>query len=258
MHHHKPSHCLNCGHEISASDEFCSQCGQSTHTHRLNWHELIHELQHSIFHVDSGILFTIKELLLRPGYMVKDYLAGKRKRYFKPVLLVLILSTIYSLVAYKLMHIDTGMITINTAQPHTADADAAFKTIKKGLDKIDQIFKEKYGFVMLSLVPVVALCLNLMYIRVKKYHFVEYLFIALFLTAQSILLLLPLQILFFSIPALTPYNNWAFFIVFLGNLWLICQVFSEKSVVMNVIHFVLAYFFTAIIWTILTIQVSKI
>src|SRR4051812_15937136 len=58
-----PAHghvCLNCGYEVI--NNFCSNCGQSTATHRLSiGHFVVHDLIHSIWHVDRGIFFTLKE-----------------------------------------------------------------------------------------------------------------------------------------------------------------------------------------------------
>ncbi|MDH6353963.1 hypothetical protein M2132_000283 [Dysgonomonas sp. PH5-45] len=74
--------CKNCNSTIKGN--YCQNCGQATKTDRINFHYLVHEIQHSIFHVDKGILFTIKELLLRPSITIKGYLEGKRVNLFKP------------------------------------------------------------------------------------------------------------------------------------------------------------------------------
>ena len=42
--------CKNCSTPVSG--KYCSNCGQSTATARINFHYIIHEIQHSIFHVD--------------------------------------------------------------------------------------------------------------------------------------------------------------------------------------------------------------
>ena len=44
------------------------------------WHEVVHAL----FHLDHSILALLKGLLLRPGHLARDYVEGRRKRYFGP------------------------------------------------------------------------------------------------------------------------------------------------------------------------------
>ena len=86
------ANCLNCDHQVTG--KFCVNCAQRTDTHPMNWTWLMHEVQHGIFHVDRGILFTLKELFTRPGHAVRDYLEGKRKRYFPPFTLVMLLGAL--------------------------------------------------------------------------------------------------------------------------------------------------------------------
>ena len=71
----------------------------------MDWPWLIHEVQYGIFNVDRGIFFTLKELLIRPGHAVRDYLGGKRKRYFAPFGLIMLLGAI-SVVFVQWLDID--------------------------------------------------------------------------------------------------------------------------------------------------------
>lgn len=83
--------CANCGRAISDLEQkFCPACGQPTPAHRLDWHFLGHELEHSVLHMDRGILYSLKELMLRPGHLIRNYLDGRRARQVKPLLLLMI------------------------------------------------------------------------------------------------------------------------------------------------------------------------
>lgn len=82
--------CLNCGEPISK--KFCPNCGQKTDTHRLTpKHFFFHDIVHGVWHLDKGILFTIKEAFMRPGQAALDYIKGKRVRYYNVFYLCLIL-----------------------------------------------------------------------------------------------------------------------------------------------------------------------
>ncbi|WP_051197615.1 DUF3667 domain-containing protein [Flavobacterium soli] len=82
--------CLNCNEAVEKN--YCSNCGQKTDTHRINFkHFLIHDILHGVWHVDKGILFTIKEALTRPGEAALDYISGKRVKYYNVFYLIVIL-----------------------------------------------------------------------------------------------------------------------------------------------------------------------
>lgn len=93
MEHH---YCLNCNHQ--AIDNYCQNCGQKSSTHRYSVkHFVEHDFIHGVWHVDKGILFTIKELFTRPGHSVREFIQGKRVNYFSFVTLILLILTISSL-----------------------------------------------------------------------------------------------------------------------------------------------------------------
>jgi hypothetical protein len=84
--------CLNCG--AALSTPYCSQCGQKAATHRISLTYLLHEIPHAIFHVDRGLIPTLVGLFRRPGVVVAEYLDGKRARYFNPLTLLVLCSSL--------------------------------------------------------------------------------------------------------------------------------------------------------------------
>jgi hypothetical protein len=82
--------CLNC--ESVVNGNFCSNCGQKTDIHRINFINFIkHDFLHGLFHVEKGMLFTAKESLIRPGKAAIDYIEGKRIRYYNVFYFILVL-----------------------------------------------------------------------------------------------------------------------------------------------------------------------
>jgi hypothetical protein len=43
-----------------------------------------------VLHMDRGILYSLKELMLRPGHLMRAYLEGRRAKQVKPLLLLMI------------------------------------------------------------------------------------------------------------------------------------------------------------------------
>lgn len=76
--------CKNCAAPLRPQDQFCPACGQTAHTHRLDLRHILHEFVHAVIHADKGILYLTKEMIRRPGFVAKDYVEGRRKRYFNP------------------------------------------------------------------------------------------------------------------------------------------------------------------------------
>ena len=50
-----------------------------------------------ISHTDSRLWRTLAALLLRPGYLTREFLAGRRARYLPPVRLYLVISLVFFL-----------------------------------------------------------------------------------------------------------------------------------------------------------------
>lgn len=82
--------CLNCNELVTK--KFCPNCGQKTETHRITFkHFITHDLLHGVWHIEKGILFTLKEALLQPGKAALDYISGKRIRYYNVFYLTLLI-----------------------------------------------------------------------------------------------------------------------------------------------------------------------
>lgn len=92
--------CKNCGTEYRGN--YCPGCGQSSHTPRLSGRTAVESMAGVIMAADRGFLHTCIDLTLRPGYMMRDYVMGRRVQYLGPVNLLFLLSTVYVLLRYLL------------------------------------------------------------------------------------------------------------------------------------------------------------
>jgi len=73
--------CLNCGAKLEGA--YCKESGQKASTHRFSLlHFLQHDLVHGLFHLDKGVLHTLKELIYRPGAGAREFIAGKRVNHY--------------------------------------------------------------------------------------------------------------------------------------------------------------------------------
>ncbi|PXX43171.1 DUF3667 domain-containing protein [Undibacterium pigrum] len=80
--------CKNCGATLTGN--YCQSCGQPAHVHRSMTH-MFEEVLHGIFHFDHKLWRTLPALILRPGKLTREYIAGKRHSYVSPLALLLFL-----------------------------------------------------------------------------------------------------------------------------------------------------------------------
>ena len=89
-HSEHTTRCANCGTEFH--DNFCPRCGQKAGTGPIGWNTVKQGIL-ILWGMDTRSLsFTLIQLLLRPGYMVRDYLSGKRQVSFPPVKMLFIVA----------------------------------------------------------------------------------------------------------------------------------------------------------------------
>lgn len=91
--------CKNC--DATIDTKFCPGCGQKAEIHRITIGHLLHEFFHVMTHADKGILLLIKELIKRPGFVIKEYIEGRRKKYFNPISFIVITSAIGAIFSFK-------------------------------------------------------------------------------------------------------------------------------------------------------------
>jgi hypothetical protein len=85
--------CLNCG--AAVSGHFCAVCGQETRLRVPSAREFFHELIGHYVALEGKLWITLWLLVLRPGRLTADYIAGKRARYVQPLRIYLSLSILF-------------------------------------------------------------------------------------------------------------------------------------------------------------------
>jgi hypothetical protein len=132
---------------------YCPKCGQITPTPRLTLHEIGKEFVHALAHVDRSALSLIWQLLIRPGIVARDYVAGKRKRYFGPFAFLVVT------VAFT-----SAVIAIFGFQVVTTDSPNGFASF----------LQQHVNLLIFVQVPLLAAACRLLGIR-ETYNYAEYL-----------------------------------------------------------------------------------
>lgn len=85
--------CQNCG--TTYTGNFCNRCGQTNNTPRYRLSNALKNIIGGFTNIDNGFGRTLTELLYRPGYMIKDFIGGKRVHYFRPFQTLFVLAALY-------------------------------------------------------------------------------------------------------------------------------------------------------------------
>jgi hypothetical protein len=105
------SNCLNCGASfVPERRAFCPECGQETRLRAPTLGEFVQQFGGAYISTEGALWRTLKLLLLKPGELTRQYLAGRRKHYVLPLRLYLTISLL-SLVLLRL--VASGAVAFN-------------------------------------------------------------------------------------------------------------------------------------------------
>lgn len=173
--------CPNCGAVLLGSH--CHECGQKKiHQSELAVKRFLGRVFSDFVDLESNkIVKTLSALILRPGSLTVEYLAGRRGNYISPVKLYLTFSAIYFVFAWSVLSEVRGGSDQRTARHPVTIAMAR----QRGMDPAvlaDKIFQkaEKYAtaFRFFS-VLISGTFLAALYFRMRKYY-VEHLIFSLY------------------------------------------------------------------------------
>ena len=85
--------CKNCG-QLTTT-KYCANCGQRSSVHKVTLQETFEDLADNLFSVSAPLVITIKDLFTNPGNLLREYLGGKRKKYYKPIPFFILTTVFY-------------------------------------------------------------------------------------------------------------------------------------------------------------------
>ena len=91
--HHR---CCTCGQEYQGS--YCPCCGQSARIGRYSFKNAVLLFLDVWGMGNRGMFRTLRDLILRPGYLIRDYISGMQMAYFPPFKLLFLLTALLLIV----------------------------------------------------------------------------------------------------------------------------------------------------------------
>lgn len=234
------TNCKNCDHTFDGN--YCNNCGQTAHTHKIDTHYLWHEIQHGIFHVDAGILYTLKELSIKPGETIRSFIEGKRVRYFKPVAMLFLLATFYGIL-YHYFHI----------KPYYDNNEAP-----EVMKKVNIWVSSHYALATLLLVPVYTLA-SFLFFRKSGYNYMEHGILNLYLGSLKLLvsfILFPLLYIYNGTKEMSVIISLAGFLDFILNIWVYYSFFISYKPFNRIVRTFFCYLLPFVFMIIVGITIS--
>ena len=201
--------CKNCNAQIT--ENYCPNCGQPAQLKRIDEHYIKHEIEH-LLHLEKGIFYTIKELLIRPGQNIKEFIHDNRNRLVKPVVFVIIMALI-STVIFHFLQIKMTFFGVEDVKATTTIA-------------IDNWLSNNSGYAMIFLGIFIVPWINLFF---KKYGYNFYETLILMCFVSGIWLLI--KTFSVIVAQLTKFDldRISFFIGLIYSCWAIAQFFDKNK-----------------------------
>jgi len=170
--------CLNCSNPIEK--KFCNICGQKTSTHRFSIkHILDVGILNGIFTINKGFFFTLKELFTRPGHSIREYINGKRVKYFNAFsLLILLIAIVYLADEYSDLRL----------------ADIMNEGSKDFANSMEEFTKNYPRLIYIINIPIMAFS-SYIFFKKSKVNFAENIILNTYISSGLIVLTFPFTLL---------------------------------------------------------------
>lgn len=192
------------------NEEFCSNCQQNLKPKRIDGRYILHEIEH-VLHFERGILYTIRELLIKPGENIRHFISENRSRLVKPVIFIIVTSLIYTLINH-FFHIEASYIKIDGGKDQQLNA-------------INNWVQGHYGYSNIIMGGFIAFWLKIFF-RKYDYNFFEILILLCFILGMEMLMFSAFAIL----EGVTKFHLMpiAAVIVFAYFSWAVGQFFDKS------------------------------
>ena len=108
----KEKNCLNCNAQVY--DRFCHICGQENIEPKESaWHLVTHFFE-DITHFDGKFFTSLKYLVLRPGFLSREYMMGRRASHLNPIRMYIFTSAFFFLIFFSLYKFEPSKATVTT------------------------------------------------------------------------------------------------------------------------------------------------
>jgi hypothetical protein len=92
--------CLNCGTPLT--DAYCAHCGQKDLPRRQTLGDMLTNFISSFWSYEGKFFRTTRYIITSPGFLAKEYTAGRRESYYHPARMYVFISFVFFLIFFSL------------------------------------------------------------------------------------------------------------------------------------------------------------
>jgi Protein of unknown function (DUF3667) len=140
--------CLNCNARLEGL--YCHICGQENREPRETVWGLITHFFYDITHFDGKFFTTIRYLLLKPGFLSREYIMGRRASHLNPIRMYVFTSAFFFLIFFNFIYKgDTKVVSlkdvsvIKSHQQAVDSTSARLARLQARADTVNAIFKQQ-------------------------------------------------------------------------------------------------------------------
>lgn len=211
------SSCANCATPLEPVQHFCAHCGQKSPAHRLTPGHFIHESFHALTHADKGIFYLLRSLATHPGTVAREYMAGRRKKYFNPfTFFILVMGLFVFMNTYfnkAAIHRDPDPAILQRIP--TEAARQQYLVMMERSNTISEFFTKNGNIVAMFAIPLLGL-LTWFFYRKRQYNFTEHLVANLLFTSFMNLVF---TLTIFPLQSIYRDTGWGGILVLMGMFW---------------------------------------
>jgi hypothetical protein len=132
-------YCLNCGTKLQGL--YCHNCGQKDTPRRQAISELIKTYLGVFLSFESNFLQKAGLLLFKPGFLPKEYTAGKRESYYNPAQAYGFISFIFFLLLFSLSDGDEISLNVSATEQEKNEFAEDMQGLREGFNKAENKYK---------------------------------------------------------------------------------------------------------------------
>ncbi|WP_420576581.1 DUF3667 domain-containing protein [Ekhidna sp.] len=188
--------CKNCERKLESDFRFCPTCGQEHKDKVVHFKQFILDFLGDYFTFDSLIIRSVRPLLFNPGFLTREFVAGRRVRYIPPLRMFIFISIVFFLFL--------GPVDKTVASEKSEEAEF-----------LDSFFSVWFPRLFFLLLPLFALFLYILFRKPGRFYLTHFIFSVHYHAFAFVLLTVMVILIDFIFPTSVFLSQWSFFITLL-------------------------------------------
>jgi hypothetical protein len=131
--------CRNC--DAPLTGPYCARCGQRATDYSVSLGVLAKDFADEVLSVDSRLFRSLVALFVRPGFLTRQYLIGRRARFVAPLRLYIVSSLVFfftlTLIVRPSLQVDTPQTSLRALLESVIEDDTQADTLGAGAARVD-------------------------------------------------------------------------------------------------------------------------